>query len=233
MSQNAVVTGAGSGVGRAVAMKFAAAGWNVALIGRRESALNETAASDAARMTSFACDVSDPDQVRKRFDAIHQHLGKIDLLVNAAGTNTPRRSLEVLSVEDYQLLINTNLNGAFYCVQAVLPGMRARGGGTIVNIVSDAGLVANAKAGPAYIASKFGLTGLTQSINLEERARGIRACAISPGDINTPILDRRPSPPPPEARAAMLQVDDVAACVMFVVGLPERAAVEQLLIRPR
>jgi NAD(P)-dependent dehydrogenase (short-subunit alcohol dehydrogenase family) len=233
MPQNAVVTGAGSGVGRAVAIKLATAGWNVALLGRRASALRETAAVDSPRMTWFACDVGDPDQVRKAFEAIHQRLDSIDLLVNAAGTNTPRRSLEVLSVEDYQLLINTNLNGAFYCAQAVLPDMRKRGRGTIVNIVSDAGLAANAKAGPAYVASKFGLTGLTQSINLEERAHGIRACAISPGDINTPILDRRPAPPPPEARAKMLQPEDVAACVMFVVGLPEHAIVEQLLIRPR
>ena len=91
--------------------------------------------------------------------------------------------------------IATNLNGAYYCVQAFLPQMRARRSGLIVNIVSDAAKQASAKAGPAYVMSKFGMVGLTQSINAEERGRGIRACAILPGDIDTPLLDKRPAPP--------------------------------------
>jgi NAD(P)-dependent dehydrogenase (short-subunit alcohol dehydrogenase family) len=111
--------------------------------------------------------------------------------------------------------------------------MRARGRGTIVNIVSDAGKQASPKAGPAYVMSKFGLAGLTQSINAEERGRGIRACAIFPGDIDTPLLEKRPSPPTAEARAKMLQAEDVAACVLLAINLPERAIVEELIIRPR
>jgi NADP-dependent 3-hydroxy acid dehydrogenase YdfG len=111
--------------------------------------------------------------------------------------------------------------------------MRKHGGGTIVNIVSDAGLLANAKAGAAYVAGKFGVAGLTQSINAEERGNGIRACAIFPGDINTPLLDKRPVPPPAEAREKMLQPEDVAECVMLAINLPSRAVVEQLLVRPR
>src|SRR5205823_12594496 len=99
-------------------------------------------------------------------------------LVNAAGTNAPKRALENLSLDDYHAMINTNLNGAFYCVQAFLPHMRARRAGTIINIVSDAGKQASPKSGPAYVMSKFGLAGLTQSINAEARANGIRACAI-------------------------------------------------------
>ena len=105
--------------------------------------------------------------------------------------------------------------------------------GTIINIVSDAGKRANAKAGAAYVVAKFGLTGLTQSINAEEREHGIRACAIFPGDIDTPMLERRPTPPPPELRKLMLRPDDVADCVMLAVNLPSRAVVEELLIRPR
>jgi NAD(P)-dependent dehydrogenase (short-subunit alcohol dehydrogenase family) len=111
--------------------------------------------------------------------------------------------------------------------------MRARGAGTIVNVVSDAGLSASPKAGPGYAASKFGQRGLTQSINAEERGRGIRACAILPGDIDTPLLDRRPEPPPPEARARMLKAEDVAECAMLAINLPPHAVVEELLIRPR
>jgi NAD(P)-dependent dehydrogenase (short-subunit alcohol dehydrogenase family) len=141
--------------------------------------------------------------------------------------------LEILSSADYHMMINTNLNGAYYCVQAFLPGMRQRKSGTIVNIVSDAAKQASAKAGPAYAMSKFGMVGLTQAINAEERPNGIRACAILPGDIDTPLLDKRPAPPNSEARAKMLTPEDIAECVMLAINLPMRAVVEELLIRPR
>jgi NAD(P)-dependent dehydrogenase (short-subunit alcohol dehydrogenase family) len=111
--------------------------------------------------------------------------------------------------------------------------MRARGSGTIVNIVSDAGKLASPKAGPAYVMSKFGLAGLTQSINAEERGHGIRACAIFPGDIDTPLLDQRPVPPDAAARARMLWPEDVAACVLLGINLPPRVIVEEILVRPR
>ena len=158
---------------------------------------------------------------------------EVDLLVNAAGTNAPQRSLEVLSSADYHAMIDTNLHGAYYCVQAFLPQMRARRSGTIVNIVSDAGKWASPKAGPAYVMSKFGLAGLTQSINAEERTHGVRACAIFPGDIDTPLLNKRPQPPEAEARARMMQPEDIAACVLLCVNLPPRVIVEEMLVRPR
>ena len=112
----------------------------------------------------------------------------VDALINAAGTNTPHRSLEVLSSADYRHLIDTNLNGAYWCVQAFLPSMRTRSAGTIVNVISDAARQASPKAGPAYSASKFGLLGLTQAINAEERPHGIRACALLPGVSSTELL---------------------------------------------
>ena len=118
-------------------------------------------------------------------------------------------------------------------MQAILPQMRARQSGTIVNVVSDAGKQASPKAGPAYVMSKFGLAGLTQSINAEERGQGVRACAIFPGDIDTPLLEKRPAPPSPEARARMLRGEDVAACVLLAINLPPRAVVEELVVRPR
>lgn len=233
---NAVVTGAGSGVGRAVALALAKAGWQVALVGRRPAALQETlslAGPHAAHMAVFPCDVGDESAVQAMGRAVLDKWQTIEVLVNAAGTNVPQRSLEVLSREDYHLMINTNLHGAYYCVQAFLPHMRQRGSGTIINVISDAARQASPKAGPAYSMSKFGLLGLTQAINAEERSRGIRACAILPGDIDTPLLDRRPQPPDAAARARMLQPEDVAACVMLAVDLPPRAIVEELLIRPR
>ena len=111
--------------------------------------------------------------------------------------------------------------------------MRERKTGTIVNIVSDAGRQASPKAGPGYVISKFGMAGLTQSINAEERGNGIRACAIFPGDIDTPLLDKRPSPPPPEARARMMKSEDIAECALLAINLPSRTVVEEMIVRPR
>jgi NAD(P)-dependent dehydrogenase (short-subunit alcohol dehydrogenase family) len=236
MPHIAVVTGAGSGVGRSVVEMLATRGWNIALIGRRQDALDETISvvgKTSAKLLPIACDVGDPSSVHTMAARVRETLGAPDVLVNSAGTNIPKRSLADLSIEDYNTLIGANLNGTFYCVHEFLPMMRSARRGVIVNIVSDAGLQANGKAGVAYIASKFGQRGLTQSINLEERANGIRACAIFPGEINTPILDKRPNPPPAEARVKMLQPEDVAKCVMLAIELPDRAVIEELLIRPR
>ncbi len=232
----AVVTGAGSGVGRATVHQLAALGWTVALVGRRAEALKETIqlapAGARKRLTAFPCDVGAATAIDAIAAAVLKKFGHVDVLVNGAGINIPQRSLSVLSRADYAAVMSANINGALFAVQAFLPGMRARGAGTIVNVCSDAGKKASPKAGAAYVISKFGMTGLTQSINEEERQNGIRGCCIFPGDINTPILDKRPIPPPPEARPLMLQAEDVAACVVFVVSLPARALVEELMVRP-
>ena len=236
MSKNAVVTGAGSGVGRAVALKLAQQGWQVALLGRRLETLRETvqlAGEHSSHLRPYACDVGDEATIADACERILAEFGTVDVLVNSAGTNVPHRSLEELSLADYHAMINANLNGPFYLVRVFLPQMRARGEGTIINIVSDAGKLASPKAGPGYVMSKFGLAGLTQSINAEERARGIRACAIFPGDINTPLLDKRPSPPDETARSMMMQAEDIADCVLFCIQLPHRAIVEEMLVRPR
>ena len=235
MQSIAVVTGAGSGVGQATALLLLEGGWGVALVGRRESALRATAeqAAEPTHALVVPCDIGDQTAVQRMAEQVFARFGGVDALVNAAGTNTPARSLAELSSENYHRLLDTNLNGAYYCTQAFLPAMREQRSGTIVNIVSEAGLRANAKAGVAYVISKFGMTGLTQSINAEERPNGIRACAIFPGDINTPILDLRPSPPPPEARQRMLQAEDVAQCVLLAISLPPRAVIEELLIKPQ
>ncbi len=236
MSKTAVVTGAGSGVGQAIALALANQDWQVALIGRREETLRQTvklAGDKAKRFLIYPCDIGDAKAVEQMAKRVLSEFKEVEALVNAAGTNAPKRALEALSLEDYRAMINTNLHGAYYCVQAFLPQMRARKSGTIINIVSEAGKQASPKAGPAYVMSKFGLAGLTQSINAEERGNGIRACAIFPGDIDTPLLEKRPNPPTAEARARMLQSADVAECALLVIHLPPRAIVEEILIRPR
>lgn len=234
MNKTAVVTGAGSGVGRSTVLKLAATGWKVALVGRRAEALTETIrlAGPDAKLLACPTDIGNPDAVTAMSVAVAAALGDVDLLVNAAGTNAPQRSLEVLSLADYHAMIDANLNGAYYCVQAFLPRMRARRTGTIVNVISDAGKQASPKAGPAYVMSKFGLAGLTQAINAEERPHGIRAIGLFPGDIDTPLLNKRPVVPDSAARARMMQPEDIADCVLFCANLPARVVVEEMLIRP-
>jgi len=233
----AVVTGAASGVGRAIAFRFAAEGWNVALVSRRAETLSETIAlahSDSRhRMAAFPCDVSDPATVAAMGEAVLARFGTVDVLVNAAGINVPRRSFEAVSLDDWHAVLATNLHGAYYCVRAFLPGMRERRTGTIVNINSDVGKIARDLAGPAYVSSKFGLSGLTQQINAEERRNGVRACSICPRDINTPLLDKRPQPPSQEVRAGMIQPEDMAALVWLVTTLPSRAIVEEISLSSR
>jgi len=236
MNKNAVVTGAGTGVGQAVALALVKQGWHVAIVGRRAETLKETverAGAGKDKLLVCPCDIGDNNAVARMGQQILAKFGAVEVLVNAAGTNAPKRALEVLSLEDYHTIIDANLNGAYYITQAFLPAMRAQKSGTIVHIVSDAGKQASPKSGPAYVMSKFGLAGLTQSINAEERGNGIRACAIFPGDIDTPLLDKRPSPPPAEARAKMMRAEDIAECVMLAINLPSRAVVEELIIRPR
>lgn len=236
MSKKAVVTGAGSGVGRATALQLLKSGWQVALIGRRESLLQETAALagvPASQVFIGAADIGDAAAVESLGAQILKAFGSVDVLVNAAGTNAPQRALEVLSLADYHLMLNTNLHGAYYCVQAFLPGMRAQGSGTIVNVISDAGKQASPKAGPGYVMSKFGLAGLTQAINAEERSRGVRAIGVFPGDIDTPLLDKRPVVPDAQARSRMMKPEDVAECVVFCINLPAHVVVEELIVRPR
>jgi NAD(P)-dependent dehydrogenase (short-subunit alcohol dehydrogenase family) len=217
-------------------LSLANKGWRVAILGRRVEALEETrriaGASAASHIAVHRCDVGDTAAVTAVGQSILEDFGDVEVLVNAAGTNAPRRALSVLTLDDYRAMMDANLNGAYYCVQAFLPHMRSRGKGTIVNIISDAGKQASPKAGPAYAMSKFGLAGLTQSINAEERAAGVRACAIFPGDIDTPLLDRRPQPPDAAARARMLRPEDVADCVVFCIKLPSHVIVEEMVVRP-
>ena len=236
MIKTAVVTGAGSGVGQATALKLAEQGWRVALVGRRAESLHDTIQRAGKLGTQFLpcpCDIGQSAAVDTMAKKVLAEFQEVEAVVNAAGTNVPRRALEVLSHADYHEMINSNLHGSYYCAQAFLPQMRARRSGTIINIVSVAGRQASPKSGPGYVISKFGQAGLTQSINAEERPHGIRACAIFPGDIATALLDKRPAPPPAEARAKMLTAEDVAACVMFVLGLPPHAVVEELVIQPK
>jgi NADP-dependent 3-hydroxy acid dehydrogenase YdfG len=235
MAKNAVVTGAGSGVGQATAVMLAEQGWNVAILGRRLETLEETiqkAGANSGQLSAFPCDVGDRKRVAETAKAIGKKLGEIEVLVNSAGTNCKERYLPDISDEDYHATLDANMNGAFYLVQEFLPGMRERKLGTVVNVSSDSAYEPNLKAGVAYIMSKMGIVGLSRSINCEEGPNNVRSCVIYPGEIDTPLLAKRPVIPDEARRRFMLTSEDVAATVLHVINLPQRAVLETIVMRP-
>ncbi len=231
----AVVTGAGSGIGRGVARALAGMGLRVALMGRGREKLEATRAllgdaDDAALVVP--CDVGDGEAVSRAVARIETEFGAIDVLICNAGTNVRDRALDVLSPDDWDLMLRTNLTGPFNLVKAVLPGMRSRKDGLVVQICSLSGYRASTLGGAGYSASKFGQAALGLCLGREARADGVRSTVIYPGEVNTPILDARPVPVPPERKRAMLQPEDVAAAVKFLVELDPRARVPEMVLTP-
>lgn len=233
--RTALITGAGSGMGQAIAINLAAAGMRVALLGRDESKLDETRrlCGDAAPQALVVpCDVGNREQVGKAVQTTLDAFGSIDVLVCNAGINVNPRSLELLSPEDWDRMIATNLTGAYNLVHFTLPSMRKRRHGLVIQVCSIAGVRASLLGGAGYTASKFGQAGLGMTLGREERLHGIKSTVIYPGEVNTPILEKRPVPVPAERRAAILQSEDIAAAVRFVAELPARATVPELVITP-
>jgi NADP-dependent 3-hydroxy acid dehydrogenase YdfG len=232
--KTAVVTGGGTGIGAACALALADAGCRVAILGRREDKLRDTAAQQSAGepISVFACDVADRAAVDHIFQQLSESLGRIDILVNSAGVNIAQRSMKELQPSDWDLLLQVNATGAYNCMRSVLPGMREQGDGVIINICSVAGLRANLLGGVAYNASKFAMAALGTTVAQEEKDRGIRVSNVYPGEVETPILDHRPVPVSAEHRSRILQPEDVAAAVMMIVSLPPRAHIPDLVIKP-
>jgi NADP-dependent 3-hydroxy acid dehydrogenase YdfG len=209
----------------------------VALVGRRQEALEESAANihaavPQARVFVVAGDVSLPEDVARITADTERSLGSIDILVNNAGVNVPGRALRELSWADWRRIIDVNLHGCYLCAQAVLPGMRERGAGTLIHVGSYAALRPSVMAGAAYTAAKAGLAGLSGVINAEEGVHGIRSTVITLGEANTPILDLRPRPPSAESRLYAVQPEDVAACIELIVRLPARVTIEDIVVAP-
>ncbi len=230
-----IVTGAGSGIGEAVAACFAREGATVVTWGRNLDRLQrarDKAGEAAERLRPQAVDVADRNAVREAVERAEQVLGGVAILVNNAGTNVAKRALHELSIEDFDRIVDVNLRGVFHSIHAVLPVMRRRRDGLIINVTSVAGVRASVLGGTAYSASKFGASALSLMVGLEEGENGIRSCNICPGEVNTPILDHRPVVPAPEKRAAMLQPEDLAHAALFIATLPPRATVPELIITP-
>jgi NAD(P)-dependent dehydrogenase (short-subunit alcohol dehydrogenase family) len=232
--KTAVVTGGATGIGQAIAYRLADAGAAVAIGGRRLDKLRAAAAAFAGRppIQFRECDVADRTSVARFVEWATGALGAIDILVNGAGANIKNRSIAEMRPEQWDELLAVNATGAYNCMAAVLPAMRKRQSGLIINISSISGLRASRLGGVAYCASKFALAGLGTAVSLEEAKNGIRVTNIFPGEVDTPILDERPTPVTAEHRARILQPDDVAAAVLMVAELAPRAHVPELVIKP-
>ncbi len=230
------ITGGGSGIGLAGAKALAGAGAHVVVSGRtartNEGALAELKAIGSAEATLL--DVTDKKAVEATAAGIEKRHGRIDILVASAGTNIGggKRNFKTLSLEGWDDVVAINLNGLFYCCYAVIPGMRARQDGLIVNLASWAGRYASVLTGPAYNATKRAVIAVTESINMEECANGIRATSILPGEVATPIMLKRPVPPSAEELARMSQPEDLGRTILFLATLPARTTVNEIIIGP-
>lgn len=229
------VTGGGSGIGEAGAEALAADGWTVVVSGRRRDALDAVVATIAAAggaAEAIALDVSDAARAQSAADQIVARHGRIDLLVNNAGINVPRRSWKDMDLEGWDKLVQVNLNGVLYCMRAVLPTMRKQQDGSIINVSSWAGRHVSKMPGPAYTTTKHAVLALTHSFNMDECVNGLRACCLMPGEVATPILNLRPVVPSAAEQARMLQPEDLGRTIAFIAGMPPRVCINELLISP-
>ncbi len=236
--QVAVVTGASSGIGAAVARALAREGSHVALAARRRDALIEVQAmlEDGARSLVFPADVTDRAQVASLVSRAEEELGSVDVLVNCAGVMY-YTLMKNLREEEWERTVEVNCQGALNCVGAVLPGMLERGRGHIVTISSDAGR----KVFPGlavYSASKFFVEALSQGLRLETVGTGIKVTTVQPGNVATELLslsgdeealDLYGQP----SGARVLETEDVAAAVVYALSQPEHVAVNEVLVEPR
>jgi len=226
------ITGAGTGIGEAGARALADAGMQVVLSGRREEPLQALAAEIGERATVEALDVSDKDAVNRVAGAIIETHGGVDVLVNSAGINVKARNWHNVSLEDWDNIIRIDLDGAFYCAKAVLPGMIEHQDGLIINISSWAGRHVSVLTGPGYTAAKHAMNAMNESLNMEAGIHGVRACAICPGEVATPILDNRPVPVSDEDKAKMVQSEDCGDIIRFVAELPAHVCINELTVSP-
>ena len=236
MTKNVLIIGGGTGMGEAIALSFAKEGWKIAIAGRRQEKLDDVA-KQATELTgqtilSHTVDVGKRSQVEDLFEWFTKEIGHLDIMVNCAGINVADRTMENLSPENWDKLLRINATGAYDAMRCALADMRPRQDGIIINISSVAGKRAVLLGGVAYNASKFAMTALGTTVSEEVKDQGIRVTNVYPGEVNTPILDNRPVPPPESHRQSILQAQDVADAVLMVAKLPPRAHIPELVIKP-
>ncbi|MBD2313858.1 SDR family oxidoreductase [Desertifilum sp. FACHB-1129] len=228
--KRALITGASSGIGKATALAFAEAGIHLALVSRSASKLEAVVAQAQAlgvEAKAYPLDLAEVGQVKDRIAAIATEFGPIDILVNNAGIGYTGMLMET-SLADWQSVLDINLTSVFQCIQGVIPSMRDRASGTIINVASIAAQNAFPNWG-AYSVSKAGLVMLSKILAAEERSHGIRTICISPGSVNTPIWDTD-TVQADFNRNAMLTPEVVAQTILHAAQLPASAVVEELTL---
>jgi len=232
--KNVLLTGGGSGMGKATALALAKNGANVAIAGRNKENLTSTVSLAQAKemISAKEADVTDRNSINDLFQWFDTEFGTLDYLVHAAGINVAMRSMEELSPEDWDRLIQINLTGSYNVLRLALKRMRPQKKGLIVLINSVAGKRSVPLAGIGYNASKFGMSGLGIGVAEEERNNGIRISNLYPGEVNTPILENRKEPPGEDHRRSILQAEDVASVILHLCQLPERVHIPELVIKP-
>jgi NADP-dependent 3-hydroxy acid dehydrogenase YdfG len=234
-SKIAWVTGAGSGIGKAAAIALANEGATVALSGRRESALREVGQAietSGQRALVQAADLSQASAAQRIAETIRERYGRLDILVNNAGVNITKRAWHELDASGVDQVLDGNLSNAFYCVLAALPIMRAQKDGVLIHTASMAGRWVGSLSGATYTAAKHAVIAMSHSINCEECVNGIRSTVVCPGEVVTPILDKRPVPVSAEERARMLRAEDVADLIRYVALLPPHVCLNEVWITP-
>jgi len=229
------VTGAGSGIGQAAAIALAKEGATVVLTGRRKEPLQQTAAAikkAGGKAELKPGDLMKASSVTKIAKDIEKKYGRCDILVNNAGLNILDRTWAKLTPAGAEQVIDGNLSSAFYCSSAVLPMMRKRKDGVLIHTSSMAGRNPSPLSGAAYSAAKHGVVAMSHTINMEECVNGIRSCVVCPGEVATPILDKRPIPVSKQERARMAQSEDVGDLIRYVACLPAHVTINEVWITP-
>jgi NADP-dependent 3-hydroxy acid dehydrogenase YdfG len=229
------VTGAGSGIGEAAALRLAGEGAVVALTGRRRDPLQSVAdriAKAGGKALVASGDLGEPETAGRIAAVIAKECGRLDILVSNAGMNILERSWEKLRPDSIKTMLDANLNSAFYCSSAALGIMRPQKDGLLIHTASWAGRFAGIVPGPAYVAAKHGVVAMSHTINMEEFQHGIRSTVLCPAEVATPILDLRPTPVPPEERARMIQPEHMADLILYVAKLPATICINEVVISP-
>jgi NAD(P)-dependent dehydrogenase (short-subunit alcohol dehydrogenase family) len=229
------VTGAGSGIGEAVALRLAGEGAVVALTGRRREPLQSVAdriAKAGGKALVASGDLGEPETAGRIAAVIAKECGRLDILVSNAGMNILERSWEKLKPDGIKAMLDANLNSAFYCSAAALEIMRPQKDGLLIHTASWAGRFAGIVPGPAYVAAKHGVVAMSYTINMEEFQHGIRSTVLCPAEVATPILDLRPIPVPPQERARMIQPEHMADLILYVAKLPATICMNEVVISP-
>lgn len=233
--QVAIVTGAGSGIGRSTALHLARESAKVVVVGRRQGPLDEVVAeirSAGGKAWARSVDLLQREQLKGLVRWTEENVGTVNILVNNAGASSKVRNIRWIESDDWDQTIEVNLNAVYVLIQAVLPGMLAAGGGTVVTVSSLAAVRPGLLGGAPYGAAKAGVSNLMAYLHATFRNNGIRSTTVLPGEVNTPIMDTRVRPPTAQERTAMVDPDDVARAILLCCTLPARTTIEQLVISP-